>query len=173
MLGTAQLLMMTSSNSILSPPPFFYPSNVGIGINGVMLGRMSVRGGEERDINDDDVMIDEDVDYNKNGTQDEDEEAVDDDSRGGDDDDDPPKKHIRKKLSVKGGMRCHLANDDAVDDLVGNEDAKACMVATAVGKKKEGIENKILIGDRISKEDCKVARAIASRFDINWKELQV
>ncbi len=29
-------------------------------------------------------MIDEDVDYNKNGTQDEDEEAVDNDSRGGD-----------------------------------------------------------------------------------------
>ena len=64
---------------------------------------MSARGGEERDINDDDVMIDEDVDYNKNGTQDKDEEAVDDDSRGGDDDDDPPKKHIHKKLSVKGG----------------------------------------------------------------------
>ncbi len=69
MLGTAQLLMMTSSNSILSPPLFFYPSNVGIGINEIMLGRMSARGGEERDINDDDVMIDEDVDYNKNGTQ--------------------------------------------------------------------------------------------------------
>jgi hypothetical protein len=49
------------------PPPFFYPSNVGIGINGVMLGRMSARGGEERDINNDDVMIDEDVDYNKTG----------------------------------------------------------------------------------------------------------
>jgi hypothetical protein len=51
---------------------------------------MSARGGEERDMNDDDVMIDKDVDYNKNG-QDEDEDAVDDDSRGGDDDDDLPK----------------------------------------------------------------------------------
>ncbi len=86
-------------------------------------------------------MTDEDVDYNKNGTQDEDEEAVNNDSRGGDDNDDPPKKHIRKKLSVKGGMRCHLANDDADNNLVGNEDAKACMVATVVVKKKEGIEN--------------------------------
>ncbi len=108
---------------------------------------MSARGGEERDINDGDVMIDEDVDYNKNGTQDKDEEAVDDDSRGGDDDDNPPKKSIHKKLSVKGGMRCRLANDDADNNLVGNEDAKACMVATAVVKKKKGIENKIRIGD--------------------------
>ncbi len=124
---------------------------------------MSARGGEERDINNDDVMIDEDVDYNKNGTQDEDEEAVDDDSRGGNDDDDLPKKHIRKKLSVKGGMRCHLTNDDTDDDLVGNENAKACMVAIAVGKKKEGIEDKILIGDQISKEDRKVAMGLSQK----------
>ena len=48
-------------------------------------------------MNDDDVMIDKDVDYNKNGTRDEGEEAVDNDSRGGNDDDDSPKKHIRKK----------------------------------------------------------------------------